>query len=110
MRQVIARRRCAGLTKPWRDLDRQLRALTPVPGCWSRLGTDNWRIQGIAPAPAHWPTLAPGAIAVQSDGVAVGTGDATMALTAAQPPGRRRLAASDLLNGYAAVLDNKQFS
>lgn len=84
-------------TQPARSIHDKVRALDPSPGAWTTFRDKRVKLFRTAPAP---PTgLAPGAAALHSGRLVVGTGDVALALEEAQIAGKKRMAGSDLANG-----------
>lgn len=77
------------------DLDRQVRALTPWPGCWTHDGEVVLRITGAEPVDGSG---APGE--VLDEHLTVACGEGALRLTSLQRPGGRPLPAEAFLRGY----------
>jgi methionyl-tRNA formyltransferase len=90
-------------------IDRQLRACTPDPGAWTEFGPDPanagrlklWPVTLAAGAglASDGPGLAPGELRVDRNAVYVGTGTVPVRLGDVQPPGKRRMPATDWARG-----------
>jgi methionyl-tRNA formyltransferase len=83
-------------------VDRQIRASTPSPGAWTRLGEARLKLWPVEPAPddgASAGPLAPGELRVLRSGVLVGTATMPVGLGDVQPPGKRRMRAADWARG-----------
>ena len=79
-------------------VDRLVRACTPAPGAWTTLRSDRVKLGPVGPYDGD-ATLAPGQLAVDRDGVRVGTGSRPVVLGAVQPQGRRAMTAADWVRG-----------
>ncbi|QDH13899.1 methionyl-tRNA formyltransferase [Formicincola oecophyllae] len=92
--------------RPAPELDCQIRAYTPWPGCFTRLldkiGTPLFTLRvGAAQVAAHHPTLAPGQLKAAGGQLLVGCGaGSALALTKLQKPGRAMMATDDFLRGH----------
>jgi methionyl-tRNA formyltransferase len=97
-------------------IDRQVRGCTPDPGAWTELEDARvklWPVtraagasllagSGSAPKPgqpAAGTGLAPGELRVDRNAVYVGTGSVPVRLGDVQPPGKRRMPATDWARG-----------
>ena len=82
---------------------RQIRACTPAPGAWTMLGETRvkiWPVRtGAAPGPEVPQSLGPGQLWVGRPGVFAGTATRPVELGDVQPPGKRRMAASEWARG-----------
>jgi len=96
--------------QPATAVDRQIRACTPGPGAWTRLGEARLKLWPVGPGPeeaASAGPLGPGEVRVLRSGVLVGTATTPVELGDVQPPGKRRMRAVDWARGLrqdAAVL------
>jgi methionyl-tRNA formyltransferase len=80
-------------------IDRQVRAMDPVPGAATFLGGEPWKVWRAEPAPGPIPA-APGTIvAAGPGGIDVACGDALLRIHELQPAGGRRLRAADVVAG-----------
>ena len=83
-------------------VDRQIRACTPAPGAWTRLGEARLKLWPVDPAPedalAAGP-LGPGEVRILRSTVLAGTGTTPVRLGDVQPPGKRRMRAADWARG-----------
>lgn len=74
-------------------LARRIRAYNPVPGAWCRFGDERLKCWRAQPRSA---TGKPGQVlAADADGIVVACGDASLALTELQRPGRKRISAGE---------------
>jgi methionyl-tRNA formyltransferase len=83
-------------------VDRQIRACTPGPGAWTRLGEARLKLWPVDPAPEDAPaagTLGPGEVLILRSAVLAGTGTTPVGLGDVQPPGKRRMRAADWARG-----------
>jgi len=80
--------------RPAPDLDRLIRALSPWPGAFCRLGGERVKVHLAEPVPG---TGAPGTIL--DDRLTVACGEAALRLVRLQRPGRQPLAATEFLRG-----------
>jgi len=87
-------------TRPAAELERQVRAYTPVPGCWAE--ADGQRLGITRVALAESTALPPGAVCRRGDALEVGCGSAALSLLELQLPGKRRMGVADFLHGHAA--------
>lgn len=75
------------------ELARRVRAFNPVPGAWCSLGDERIKCWRAQPASA---TGAPGhVLAANADGIVVACGDASLAITELQRPGRKPVSAGE---------------
>lgn len=81
-------------------IERQVRAYTPVPGCWTTVDGTRFGILAISLA-TDGPDLAPGATALHQGAIVVGCGDGCVALLRVKPAGRQAMDAAAWRNGYA---------
>jgi methionyl-tRNA formyltransferase len=84
--------------RPGAELERWVRAYTPVPGCWTLMGGERLRVLALEPRPTA--TLASGGIAGVGGELLVGCADGGVALTRVQPAGGRVMTAPEFLNGH----------
>lgn len=85
-------------------LERRIRAFAPLPGAFCYVGSRRLKVLGAAVVAASDAnaSAAPGTVIVaQGELLWVQTGDGVLALTAAQPEGKRVMHARDLVNGRA---------
>ncbi len=88
-------------------LARQLRALTPWPGCWTSLGGVTLKVHAAHVVAAR-DVPAEGAPGVTLDGVlTVACGEAALRLTRVQLPGRAAMDAAEFLRGHAVPAGTK---
>jgi methionyl-tRNA formyltransferase len=90
-------------------VSRRIRACTPVPGAWTLLGDSRLKLWPLADASPPGPdgpngdgaggSLAPGELRVLRGGVLAGTGTHPVLLGDVQPPGKRRMTASEWARG-----------
>jgi len=83
-------------------VSRRVRACTPSPGAWTPLGDARlklWPLADASPAPADGEPLAPGELRVTRGGVLAGTATRPVLLGDVQPPGKRRMTASEWARG-----------
>ncbi len=82
-------------------VSRRIRACTPAPGAWTPLGERRLKLWPLADErpPAGGEELQPGELRVTRDGVLAGTGTHPVLLGDVQPPGKRRMRASDWARG-----------
>jgi len=85
-------------TRPAADLDRQIRAFTPWPGATFRRGEEVVKVLEAEPAEGRG---APGA--VLDDAFLVACGEGALRLTRLQRPGKKPMAAGDLLRGWPVL-------
>lgn len=92
---------------PAAHLARQLRALTPWPGCWTSLGGVTLKVHAAHMVPAMG-VPAEGSPGVTLDGVlTVACGEAALRLTRVQLPGRAAMDAAEFLRGHAVPAGTK---
>ncbi|MHA6324643.1 methionyl-tRNA formyltransferase [Roseivivax sp. CAU 1753] len=82
-------------TRPARDVDRQIRGLSPFPGAWTLAGETRLKLLGSRLADG---TGAPGALL--DDGFRVACGAGAVVVTRAQKPGREAQDADAFLRGF----------
>jgi methionyl-tRNA formyltransferase len=87
-------------SRPAVELDRQVRAFNPWPVAATTLAGEPVRIWQAQPSPGEVsPALAPGTVVTATGGrIIVATGAGLLELQALQFPGRKPLAARDVLN------------
>jgi methionyl-tRNA formyltransferase len=88
-------------------IDRQLRGCTPDPGAWTEFDGARLKLWPVALAAgaglsSGGPGLAPGELRVDRAAVYVGTGTIPVRLGDVQPPGKRRMPATDWARGLHA--------
>lgn len=80
-------------------IDRQVRAMNPVPGASTLLGSEPWKVWRAEPTPGPIPA-APGTIvAAGPAGIDVACADSLLRILELQPAGGRRLRAADVAAG-----------
>ncbi len=79
-------------------VERLVRACTPAPGPWTTFRGDRVKLGPVGPYDGD-TTLTPGELAVDREGVQVGTGSRPVVLGDVQPQGRRTMAAADWVRG-----------
>lgn len=80
------------------ELERQIRAYTPAPGCWTVAAGERWRIAAARVLPGATGPSA-GTTAVVGRELHVGCGQDTLVVLRVQAPGGKELATADFLNG-----------
>jgi methionyl-tRNA formyltransferase len=86
-------------TRSARAIDAQVRAFNPWPVAETKLGDEQVRIWEARPADESTGASAPGAVVHAQDGrLLVATGDGVLEVLVLQFPGRKPLAARDILN------------
>lgn len=83
--------------RPAHEIDRRIRACTPVPGAWTTFRGDRIKVSPIVLDVDD--SLAPGEIRASKAGVLVGTGTVAVAMTEVRPEGRKPMAAADWARG-----------
>ncbi|MBD5323027.1 MAG: methionyl-tRNA formyltransferase [Bacteroides sp.] len=94
-------------TEPAEKIHNLVRGLSPYPGAWSTLISDDSE-QGAVKIfetriAAGTTPLAPGEIAVEGDTLLVGTATSPVEVLSLQAPGKRRVATADYLRGARLV-------
>ena len=94
-------------TEPAEKIHNLVRGLSPYPGAWSTLISDDSE-QGAVKIfetriAAGTTALAPGEIAVEGDTLLVGTATSPVEVLSLQAPGKRRVATADYLRGARLV-------
>ena len=92
---------------PAAQIDRQVRALNPEPGTWTKLQDKVVKILEVAIINDHKIDL-PGKLYVSVEGLAVKTLDNSLLLKRVQPEGKNEMTGKDYLNGLKS-LNNKMF-
>ena len=89
---------------PADSLDLKIRALNPFPVCYTTIGDERIRIWRALPEATHEGAVQAGTIC-RSDrnGILVQTGRGQLRITELQLPGKKRLAAADVLNARAEL-------
>lgn len=83
---------------PARALERQVRAYSPVPGCWLQMGGARYRIEQVALDHRH--NLAPGHWYWAQGQAWLGCGAEALEVRRIQAPGKRALPMDAFLNGH----------
>jgi len=78
------------------NIARRVRALDPVPGCWSEI--EGRRVQLFGPRSSEG-TGEPGEVITTEPLITVATGDGALQFLDVQPPGRRRMSSPDWARG-----------
>jgi methionyl-tRNA formyltransferase len=89
-------------SQPAAFVERQVRALTPWPGCWFDIGAE--RIKVLAAEPGGAATAAPGTLlpgTLLDDRLTVACADGTVRLTRVQRPGKAPVDGAAFLRGFA---------
>ena len=83
------------------QVSRRIRAVTPVPGAWSLLGDDVFKVEEIAEPDDPWaaPTLGPGALSADKRHLWVGTGTGPLELVRVKAAGKKSMAGADWARG-----------
>lgn len=90
--------------RPAEDIARQVRAFNPRPVAWTRLLDLDMRIWECRAEPGTTPGAAPGTpLAAGPEGILVAAGGGAVRLTRVQLPGRRAVAAAELINAHPAL-------
>lgn len=97
---------------PAEVVDRHIRAHTPGPGAWTRLGKSRLKVGPVsvvkpaetdeAAANPTLPSLQPGEVHLAKKEVLVGTGSTPVRLGSIQPPGKKMMNAADWGRGLAS--------
>jgi methionyl-tRNA formyltransferase len=90
---------------PGRHVDRAVRASTPNPGAWTMFRGERLKLGPVRLSGGN--DLAPGALRVGKDGLAVGTATIDVQLGLVQPPGKRPMPATDWARG-ARITDGER--
>jgi methionyl-tRNA formyltransferase len=86
--------------EPALAVDRRIRACTPAPGAWTKLGEERLGLMPLAHDQAgDNRTLEPGVLDVAKHDVFVGTGSAAVRLGQVRPQGKRLMHAADWARG-----------
>jgi methionyl-tRNA formyltransferase len=81
-------------------VDRRIRACTPAPGAWTRLGEERLGVMPISlDVASDKPNLEPGVLDVAKHEVFVGTGSVPVRLGQVRPQGKRLMSAADWARG-----------
>jgi len=89
-------------TAPALAIDRLIRSCTPAPGAWTELAGE--RVKVFPVGPVADVVAEPGEVVrVAKNSWAVGTAGAPLTLVDVQPPGKKRMAASDWLRGLRST-------
>ncbi|MEQ8660299.1 MAG: methionyl-tRNA formyltransferase [Gammaproteobacteria bacterium] len=100
--KLTAADRALDFGQPAVVLERQVRALNPLPGARARLGALEIKVLAARVVPGRG---AAGTIVAHSaDGIDVATAHELLRLTSVQPPGRQAMSAAAFLNGYGDQL------
>ncbi len=86
----------------WRQdaesLARQIRALSPHPGAWFRVGNDRWKVLMAMPTASPARDAMPGTLV--DDQLTIACGQGALRLTRIQRPGKRVMDAAEVLRGH----------
>lgn len=80
-------------------IERNIRAVTPVPGAWTQLAGQRFKAGPITISDDPGEKLAPGHVRVEKKRVVVGTGSNNIELGDVQAQGKKRMQASDWARG-----------
>lgn len=80
-------------------IERNIRAVTPVPGAWTQLAGQRFKVGPITISDDPGEKLAPGHVRVEKKRVVVGTGSNNIELGDVQAQGKKRMQASDWARG-----------
>ncbi|GGF64744.1 methionyl-tRNA formyltransferase [Alteromonas lipolytica] len=87
--------------QPAEQLSRNVRAFNPWPICWSQVNGLNIKVWQAAVSEHNVADKAPGTIlAADKSGIVVATSDKALCIKLLQLPGKKPMAAKDVLNGY----------
>lgn len=87
-------------SRPARELERQVRGLSPWPGTYCEFRGERLKIHEARVLHEEGEGVAGTVLAVQDEGVDVACAEGILRLTVLQPPGRKAQAASDFARGY----------
>jgi methionyl-tRNA formyltransferase len=87
-------------TAPGVSVDRLIRGCTPDPGAWTTHRDQRLKLGPVRPTDTELPA---GELAVDRDGVLVGTATTAVRLGDVQPPGKKLMAAADWARGARIV-------
>ncbi|TQV70687.1 methionyl-tRNA formyltransferase [Exilibacterium tricleocarpae] len=87
--------------RPAYELDRRIRAFYPFPICHTQIGAERLRIHAAQPVEAAHQALPGTILSAGEEGILVACGEQALRLTRLQLPGKKALAAAQVLNGYA---------
>jgi len=93
-------------TAPAMRVDRLCRACTPSPGPWTTFRGERLKLGPVRPAAGAGP-LAPGELKATKNEVFVGTATHPVALGEVQPPGKKRMRASDWARGLRLTPEDR---
>jgi methionyl-tRNA formyltransferase len=85
--------------RPALEIDRQLRALNPWPGCWTEFEGERLRVLEAVPLDAEGGSGAPGTIL--DDALTIACGAGAIRITRLQRAGGKPMASADFLRGHA---------
>lgn len=80
-------------------IERNIRAVTPVPGAWTQLAGQRFKVGPITISDDPGEKMAPGHVRVEKKRVVVGTGSNNIELGDVQAQGKKRMQASDWARG-----------
>jgi methionyl-tRNA formyltransferase len=95
--KVTAEQAKVDFAKPARSVDRLIRSMTPDPGAWAWFREERVKLGPVREMPEL--PAAPGEIVVTRKEVLVGTATSAVRLGDVQPPGKKRMAATDWARG-----------
>lgn len=86
--------------QPAHAIDRLIRAMTPEPGAWTRIGHLRVKIGPVSITPPDkGPALSPGEVSTTKSAVHIGTGSGAVTLSTVQPQGKKLMTAADWARG-----------
>ena len=88
-------------TREAATLDRQVRAMNPVPGAWTTFGGDDVKVWRATPLPASSAAPPGTVLAVGAPGIDVACGQGALRIEMLQPAGGRRMEAAAFVAGRA---------
>ncbi|WP_461520290.1 methionyl-tRNA formyltransferase [Porticoccus sp.] len=92
-------------SQPATKIDLQIRALNPLPVCYTTLADERLRIWRATPMPDSDSQTKPGTICqADRNGILVQTGSGQLLINELQLPGKKQLSAADVLNAHAELL------
>lgn len=87
--------------QPATQLERNVRAFNPWPVCWTQINGKNVKVWQSSVSDLSVNGKAPGTIlSADKSGIVVATADHALCITSLQLPGKKPMAAADVLNGY----------
>lgn len=94
-------------TKSASEVHNHIRSLSPYPAAWTTLGGETIKVQRSLVVDGAFSDVAPGIVLQTQDRVVVACGGGAIELLELQRQGKRKMSASDFLNGYVLSIGDR---